>query len=122
MCRIEKWASFFENATNKWKHPIMLRDFAFVRFDVLNPAKSQGGGVLVYVKSGSPYSIISSQPNSTDEQIWIDVARPHCKHMIIGSVYRPPDLNISVFVQCLRTSLNKIYSDGCEIVILGTGH
>ena len=39
--------------------------------------------------------------------------------MIIGSVYRPPDLNISVFVQCLRTSLNKIYSDGCEIVILG---
>ncbi|CAB4023767.1 Hypothetical predicted protein, partial [Paramuricea clavata] len=54
-----------------------ISGYTFARKDRSDPAKSQGGGVLVYVKSGIPYSIISSQPNSTDEQIWIDVARPH---------------------------------------------
>lgn len=39
--------------------------------------------------------------------------------MIIGSVYRPPDLNLIVFAKSLRTSLELIYSDSCDLVILG---
>lgn len=61
--------------------------------------KSRGGGVLVYVKAGIPYSIISNQPNITEEQIWIEIKRCLWKRMIIGSIYRPHDLNISVFAQ-----------------------
>ena len=75
--------------------------------------------MLVYVKAGIPYSTISSQPNIIDEQVWIELKRPYCKRMIIGSIYRPPDLNISVLAQSLRLSLQNIYSDCCEIVILG---
>ena len=71
--------------------------------------KSRGGGVLVYVKAGIPYSIISSQPNITEEQIWIEIKRRLWKRMIIRSIYRPPDLNISVFAQTLRSSSADLF-------------
>ncbi len=96
-----------------------ISGYTFVRKDRSDPSKSQGGGVLVYVKDNIPYNTIACYANLTDEHIWIEIKRSHCKRMIIGSIYRPPDLNIAVFAQSLRTSLEHIYSESCDLVILG---
>ena len=85
-----------------------ISGYTFVRKDRSDPSKSQGGGVLVYVKDNIPYNTIACYANLTDEHIWIEIKRSHCKRMIIGSIYRPPDLNIAVFAQSLRTSLEHI--------------
>ena len=111
--------------TETWLTPNVSDDelnifgYTFVRRDRSDPGKSQGGGVLVYVKDGIPYSTMSCHANQTDEHIWIEIKRSHCKRMIIGSIYRPPDLNITVFAQSLRTSLEHIHSELCDLVILG---
>ena len=132
ICKLDEVKNLIQNhsfdvlsLTETWLTPNVNDDelnifgYTFVRRDRSDPGKSQGGGVLVYVKDGILYNTMSCHANQTDEHIWIEIKRSHCKRIIIGSIYRPPDLNITFFAQSLRTSLEHIYSEFCDLVILG---
>ena len=76
----------------------------------------QGGGVLLYIKSGISFNQRSDLAVKDLEMVAVDLLLPKSKPFLISSCYRPP--NDQSFLEKLETSLSKVDLSG-EFYILG---
>ena len=100
------------------ENEVVIDGYSAVRKDREKTArKSQGGGIIVYIRNGINYTVRSDLMVNGIESVWIQVNRPKCKPLIVGSFYRAPDDDIDQFLEGLNQSLGSL--DSVEIVILG---
>ena len=54
-----------------------------------------------------------------EEILWIEITRPKCKPLLIASIYKPPDLDETTFIDSLKSSFSSIDSGRSSLVLLG---
>ena len=54
-----------------------------------------------------------------NECIWIELTLPKCKRMLIYCIYRPPETDISKFIDGLNNCMLLINLDETEVILLG---
>ena len=84
----------------------------------------KGGGVGVYIRNTLNYSLSNlynyNKSCNDIEILWLELRFPHCKNMLLGSVYRPPDGNVTEFCDTLATMVNDLsLQSHKEILLLG---
>ena len=84
--------------------------------------KSCGGGVLIVVRDGIPFAVMSDLIKHNFECLWVEIKRTKCKGMILCSSYRPDHENIDGFFSNLADSLNNIDTENSDIVLVGDFH
>ena len=96
-----------------------IEGYSLFREDRGAKGKSEGGGIIVYVKN-CIQAVPKQDTLSTDiEGILIKVARPKCKPMLIGAFYRPPDFDPYKFTESFNNSFKALDKTKNEIVIMG---
>ena len=83
-------------------------------YDFVNkPGNNQAGGTSIFIKSDLHHNIITSLdmkiPNCED--LWLEITLPNNRKLIIGSIYRHPTYNFSIFQDKLLSNIetkNKI--------------
>ena len=100
---------------------LKIDGYSFVRKDRENTEKTQGGGLIVYVRDGINFSERDNISNGGIEDIWIEVKRDKCKNLLVGSFYRPPDQNLDYFNTSLSESLESLHGNDLsgDVVLLG---
>ena len=106
----------------------LSNDYVFIRNDrtwhdgnaTLN---KKGGGVGIFVNSRLPFSESTySNFNRSSQDIesqWICLKQDHCKPIVIGSFYRPPQGNVDSFITYLEETLLQIELDHNEVFLMG---
>lgn len=79
--------------------------------------ENRGGGIAIYIAEQINYNEISLHTNST-EMLQIDINAQHNKIISLLSIYRPPHLNISSFINELDVIVNKIKSKQ-DVILVG---
>lgn len=77
----------------------------------------RGGGVGFYIRRGVTVRICANPLNPPVEQMWLRLTLNGVK-FIIGTAYRPPWLDIDIFLDALTDSISS-FSDFDNIVLLG---
>ena len=98
-------------------HEISLDGYQSFRCD--RPGNRRGGGVLIYLRDDLPAQVRADLTNEVDECIWIEVTRRKCKPVFLCCAYRPPDSDISQFIEGLSTGLSSVDPNKYDILILG---
>ena len=106
-------------APNILDNEITIPGYSLVRKDRQCLTKSCGGGVLIFVRDGIPFVVMSDLIKHNFECLWVEIKRPKCKRMILCCSYRPDDGNIDGFISNLADSLNYIDTENSEIVLVG---
>ena len=78
-----------------------------------------GGGVIIYVCEGLSYRVRDDLMIGENECIWIELTRPKCKRVLICCIYRPPETDISKFIDGLNNCMLLINLDETEVILLG---
>jgi hypothetical protein len=66
-----------------------------------------------------PAQVRADLTNEVDECIWIEVTRRKWKPVLLCCAYRPPDSDISQFIEGLSTGLSSVDPNKYDILILG---
>ena len=79
---------------------------------VSNHRKSKtGGGVGIYLQNDLQYKLLNeckvSDPE-TIESLFVYITVPHGKNIIVGSLYRPPNQNMTLFLDKFNDILSRI--------------
>ena len=81
---------------------------------------SHGGGVAVWVKSGTAYQYLESIQCYDHEVLWLSVAAKNHGHFVVGAVYRPRSCHGDTqLLDYLDTTINEAERYGSHIVIAG---
>ncbi|XP_060530471.1 uncharacterized protein LOC132704477 [Cylas formicarius] len=83
-----------------------------------NHLDRRGGGVGVYVKNNLRCEVLASACLEHIEYIWVKVLLNN-RTFMVGTVYRPPNTNVSQFFNTLEESLFNIYSDYDNLICFG---
>ncbi len=75
--------------------------------------------MVVYVRENLHTSVRSDLALEDIEAIWIELKRPKCKPMIIGTIYRPPDKDVDQIIAAMDCVTNVIDMSKTEFAILG---
>lgn len=77
-------------------------------YDILRKDRNgRGGGVAFYYKNSLKCKILTLPPSTSHlEQIWVSV-KVQGKHMCLGSLYRPPDANLSHCINDLEAAVTS---------------
>ena len=81
-----------------------------------------GGGVGIYLQDCLQYKLIQNCTISNPEAIeslFIEILHPHGKNIIVGTIYRPPYQNFSVFIEELNNILSIISKDNKNCYLMG---
>ena len=83
----------------------------------------KGGGVGLFINSRLNFcgeTLANMNCSSKDiESQWITIKQPHCKQIVIGNIYRPPQGNIDNFIETLDGNLTNINIDRVELFLMG---
>ena len=79
---------------NIMDNEITIPGYSLVRKDTQFVQKLCGGGVIIFVRDGIPFVIMSDLIKHNFECLWVEIKRPKCKRMILCCSYRPDDENI----------------------------
>lgn len=74
--------------------------------------RSRGGGVGFYIKCDINFQIISHPVNAKVEQMWIKITASRTK-ILIGTAYRPPWLNVQIFLDALADTIGSFQAYDC---------
>ena len=85
--------------------------------------KKGGGGLLTYVREDhasncEPLVEINWSTGDIEAQ-WSIIYRPHCKNVIVGNIYRPPNGNLKRAITYLEECLLSLELDTVDLFILG---
>jgi exonuclease III len=80
--------------------------------------KKVGDGVGLYVQSDCEHRRIFSDPNLI-ESLFVEITVPNGKNVIIGTVYRPPNHNLVLFLEKFNQILFNISKSNKECYIMG---
>ena len=92
-----------------------------------NPEKpghiKKGGGVCIYIIenlnwSTSSYQVLNRSNNNIEIQ-WVEIINDKCKNFIIANGYRPPDGNVTEFLEYLELSLNEVDLTKYDLFLMG---
>ena len=82
-----------------------------------------GGGVAVYVAEHLNYNRLKdprdSSPDIDVESVWFELSPQKTKKILIGAIYKPPDLNASTFTESLEKILSNFTTNETETILLG---
>ena len=81
-----------------------------------------GGGVGIYLQDCLQFKLIQNCTISNPEAIeylFIEILNPHGKNIIVGTIYRPPSQNFSVFIDELNNVLSIISKDNKNCYLMG---
>lgn len=93
---------------------IKLDDYVLYRAD----RGTRGGGVAIYVSSHFVSEVITPKIRpSSFECIFVKLKLHENKHLITGSIYRPPSIHPDS-MKCMLSTLSS-FEHPCEIIILG---
>lgn len=93
---------------------ISLNNFQLFRRD----RKSNGGGIVLYVKSTLPCELRSDLEIEDIEAIWLEMKLDKQKPLLIGYIYRPPS-SLASWNDKIEETLEKIFIENKEMVIFG---
>ena len=93
---------------------IMLTGYQMFRKD----RKTHGGGIIVYVKNCYTCTNRNEIENDNTESLWLEIKYMKQKSFLFGYVYRPPS-SLSNWVNDMERTLELIYSENKEILLLG---
>jgi len=68
---------------NIMDNEIMIPGYSLVHKDRHSLTKSCGGGVIIFVRDGIPYVVMSDLIKHNFECLWVEIKRPKCKRMIL---------------------------------------
>ena len=82
---------------------------------------SHGGGVAVWLKSGTAYQYLESIKCSDHEVLWLSVAAKSHGHVVVSAVYRPGSCQggDTQLLDYLDTTIDEAERYGSHIVIAG---
>lgn len=83
-----------------------------------NRTNRRGGGVGMYVKHDMVSEILISTSFDYIECLWVKLKRQN-DTVIIGNLYRPPNSNITQFLNYLEDILSNLYIEYDKIICLG---
>ena len=104
---------------NIHNNELHVQDNTLARRDRQPGSKSQGGGLLIFIKDGVNFKVTSDLMKSDTECIWLEICRPKCKPFIIGHVYKPPDAALDHCIRDLESALYSLESSKVAIALLG---
>lgn len=79
--------------------------------------KGHGGGIGFYIKCGVNVRVCPHPPTPMVEQMWLKI-KVNSQNVIIGTAYRPPWLNVNVFLDGLTQTIAS-FAECDHLVILG---
>ena len=98
---------------------IWLPGFNLLRKD----RNCHGGGLAVYIAEHLSFNRLDeANPElmcADLEATWFELSPPKSKKLLVGSIYRSPNLDISAFNSSLEKTLNNLKSIGAETVLMG---
>ena len=81
-----------------------------------------GRGTGLYSQDSLKYKLcpecIFSDPDII-ESVFVEIDIPHGKNIVVGSIYRPPNQNVSLFVDKLNKILGIISKDNKHCYVMG---
>ena len=78
--------------------------------------RSRGGGVGFYLRRGLRASVCAHPPAPPVEQMWLNTSVAGAR-LIIGTAYRPPWLNVDIFIDAMTNTICTL-SAQCDYIIL----
>ena len=86
--------------------PFAIHGYDFI---VNNRVKKSGGGVALYLSHYFKYTVLDELNFMNDfiESLFVEITIPHCKNIIVGIIYRPPNSNSNDFLTCLTSLLSN---------------
>ena len=96
-----------------------IEGYSIFREDRGTKGKSEGGGVITYVKSCLKVVPLQNVLDADIEGKLIKIERSRCKPMIIGTFYRPPNFDPYKFIEALSNSFTNLDTSKNEFVIMG---
>jgi hypothetical protein len=100
---------------------VTLPGFSIVRSDRNSTLKSRAGGAAIFVSSKLSFSVLDKPKDRLSDfcdSVWIEINFSH-KPTIVSSIYIPPDVKKSDFIECLIEVLNMRELKGKQVVLLG---
>ena len=70
-----------------------------------------GGGVGLFIKSDYHYKLrldLQSSDNKLYESIFAEIIQPNAKNIIVGCIYKPPDVSVTEFNNSINHTLSTI--------------
>ena len=107
--------------TESWLHQdipnnlISLPNYNLIRNDRKN---KRGGGVALYLKNNLKYDVLFTESHEFLESIWVKICLKK-QIYVIGTVYRPPNTDSSLFISTFEDTLINIFSTYDEILCMG---
>ena len=114
-----------------WLKPHLLSSlfdipgFKLLRQDRFYQKKSEkrGGGLLTYVRNSHATAceqlVDMSVSNENIEAQWTLIHRPHCKNIVLGNIYRPPNGDVAKALKYLDECLGSINLSKVDLFLLG---
>ena len=90
-------------------------------YDVIRQDREQykrGGGTMFYIRNGVPYKHRIDIITRTIESCWVEICKPKAKPILIGCVYRAPDVSLDGSIDELKESILGIPTN-YEILLMG---
>ena len=85
----------------------------------------RGGGIACFIQQNYTYSRENDDLNisSVDlESLWITILIPNMRKIVIGTIYRPPQGNVAIFLDLMENQIKDIhdkYNQPFDLFILG---
>ena len=89
---------------------------------VLKNRAERGGGVVIFVDDKLAFKQrpdFNSFANTNFECVFIEITDTILKNIIIGTVYRPPDTNLDIFMNGFESVINILSKTKTECLLAG---
>ena len=93
-----------------------LQDYEFLRAD---RSHGKGGGVGIYIHNKLKFKLRPDLHISGSEDIFIEIINSKSKNIIVGTIYRPPNNEIDLFLHDIDEGLHKILQENKNVYLMG---
>ena len=90
-------------------------------YDVIRKVKGQykrGGGTMFYIRNGLPCKHRVGIITRTIDSCWIEICKPKAKPVLVGCIYRAPDVPLYCSIEELKERILDIPTN-YEILLMG---
>ena len=93
-----------------------FQDYEFLRAD---RSHGKGGGVGIYIHNQLKFKLRPDLHISGSEDIFIEIINSKSKNIIVGTIYRPPNNEIDLFLHDIDDGLHKILQENKNVYLMG---
>ena len=85
-----------------------------------NRSNKRGGGVAIYIHKKYNFTIRSDLEINTNDisSKFVELQMPNIKNIVVGTIYRTPNIPINIFLDYLSDLSNKILSDNNKNIFI----